>query len=125
MPPTFFYVNKYLESWNRFSSLWRLDKQVFIEKLATKALSWLEYDRRFEVSPLADGGEGGRGAHGPQHTAQRNPWKSGDRFFGTVLPLSDSEGATSDHGILGEKYYACDGAGFWGDVRSHWSAVSV
>lgn len=59
-PPTFFYVNKYLESWNRFSSLWRLDKQVFIEKLATKALSWLEYDRRFEVSPLADGGEGVR-----------------------------------------------------------------
>uniref|UniRef100_A0A7S4D2X3 Dynein-1, subspecies f n=1 Tax=Eutreptiella gymnastica TaxID=73025 RepID=A0A7S4D2X3_9EUGL len=45
---TFFYVNKYLESWNRFSSLWRLDKQMFIEKLATKNLTWLEYDKRFE-----------------------------------------------------------------------------
>lgn len=30
---TFFQVNKHLEGWNRFSSLWRLDKQMFIEKL--------------------------------------------------------------------------------------------
>eukprot|EP00906_Rhabdomonas_costata_P000974 RCo001402 len=45
---TFFYVNKYLESWKRFASLWTLDKQLFIEKLAAKNLTWLEYDRRFE-----------------------------------------------------------------------------
>ena len=45
---TFFYVNKYLESWKRFSSLWLLDKQMFIDKLQAKNLTWLEYDKRFE-----------------------------------------------------------------------------